>query len=107
MPPGVGPLALVLAMPAVCGALDGSLATGATAATSAGGEEVAVVAVLGEAGPRLAGLFAAATAKNVRGTAALRGGGDVKDESAAAAAGDGGGGDGGDDDGSSRWGGAS
>ena len=64
IPPGVGPLALVLAMPAVCGALDGALA--------GGGDHV--IAVLGDTGPRLAGLFAAAAAKDVGGTAALRGG---------------------------------
>jgi len=62
--PGVGPLGLVLATPAACGALDGALA-GADAPDGP-------VAVLGDVGARLVGLFAAAAAKEIEGTSALR-----------------------------------
>ena len=78
--PGAGPLGLVLATPAACGALDGALG-GANAPSDA-----SPVAVLGDVGARLVGLFAAAAAKRIEGTSALRVEEEKKPEPAAAAA---------------------
>ena len=76
--PGAGPLGLVLATPAACGALDGALA-GADASADA-----SPAAVLGDVGARLVGLFAAAAAKRIEGTSALRVKEEKKPEPAAA-----------------------
>ena len=76
--PGAGPLGLVLATPAACGALDGALA-GANASA-----EASPAAVLGDVGARLVGLFAAAAAKRIEGTSALRVKEEKKSEPAAA-----------------------
>ncbi len=78
--PGAGPLGLVLATPAACGALDGALG-GANPPSDA-----SPVAVLGDVGARLVGLFAAAAAKRIEGTSALRVEEEKKPEPAAAAA---------------------
>ena len=77
--PGAGPLGLVLATPAACGALDGALG-GANAPSDA-----SPVAVLGDVGARLVGLFAAAAAKRIEGTSALRVEEEKKPEPGAAA----------------------
>lgn len=60
---GAAPLALVLATPVACGALDGAVRAGDVAGD---------VDALGSAGARLAGLFAAAATNRVRGAEALR-----------------------------------
>lgn len=71
---GAAPLALVLATPVACGALDGAV----RAKTNDEGAKLADRAddragALGSAGARLAGLFAAAATNRVRGAEALRG----------------------------------
>ena len=60
---GAAPLALVLATPVACGALDGAVRAGDVAGD---------VDALGSTGARLAGLFAAAATNRVRGAEALR-----------------------------------
>ena len=68
--PGVAPLLLVLAMPTISGALDGSIFGGGEEETGTGTIGGAQ-GVLGACGPRLAGLFAAAAAKTIKGAGAL------------------------------------
>ena len=60
---GAAPLALVLATPVACGALDGAVRAGDVAGD---------VDALGSTGARLGGLFAAAATNRVRGAEALR-----------------------------------
>ena len=60
---GAAPLALVLATPVTCGALDGAVRAGDVAGD---------VDALGSTGARLGGLFAAAATNRVRGAEALR-----------------------------------
>ena len=77
--PGVAPLALVLAMPAVCGALDGASVRSrgdvndAPKESSPSSASSSSSSVLGATGRRLAGLFAAAARRGVAGAGALRG----------------------------------
>ncbi len=89
--PGVAPLALVLAMPAVCGALDGASVRSRGDVNDAPKESSpssssssSSSSVLGATGRRLAGLFAAAARRGVAGAGALRG--DPSDDEKEAAA---------------------
>jgi len=88
--PGVAPLALVLAMPAVCGALDGASVRSrgdvndAPKESSPSSSSSSSSSVLGATGRRLAGLFAAAARRGVAGAGALRG--DPSDDEKEAAA---------------------
>lgn len=70
---GAAPLALVLATPVACGALDGAVRAKTNDEELADDRADDRADALGSAGARLAGLFAAAATNRVRGAEALRG----------------------------------